>query len=131
MGTRSLIYFQARDSDGKVVIYVVIYQQYDGYPEGVGATLAEFLSKVNLVNGFTRKDEEEKERIVCNGFDDLVARFIAQHKSGVGGFYIYPAVPDMIEEFVYHVTNTDEGIRISINSGKEMNISEFSKVCSR
>ncbi|MHA2064318.1 MAG: hypothetical protein ACXABY_08055 [Candidatus Thorarchaeota archaeon] len=132
MGTRSLIYFQERDSDGTIVIYVVIYQQWDGYPQGgVGERLATFLKNAVLVNGVPYPAPEMKEeKFMCNGFDDLVARFIRKHKEDkAGGFYIYPAIPNQDQDYNYYVTNTDDGIKVKVNKSPEMTIDEFYKMC--
>ena len=70
MGTRSLIIFRERRGD-TFLIYVIIYQQYNGYIYCVGKQVLTFLQKVKLVNGL-RGEEEKEDVIICNGFDDLV-----------------------------------------------------------
>ena len=85
MGTRSLIYFQEKRSDGTIVIYMVIYQQFDGYLAGVGNTLMTFLKAVKMVNRFEMLCEANytEHDIVCNVFDDVVAQFVQKHKAEV------------------------------------------------
>lgn len=132
MGTRSLIYFEEKDG----TVYVVIYQQYDGGPSCVGLTLAEFLSNTKIINGYTTKDE--KKGNVVNGFDDLVATFIAKNKNCIGKFYIYPSTTQpgtCGDEWNYHVVWNDEEIRVNVlevcsgNSWNDMNVEQFLSFC--
>jgi hypothetical protein len=129
MGTRSLIYFEEVDAEGNVTVYVVIYQQYDGYPEGVGATLASFLKRMRIVNGYNSNDE--KSGNVANGFDCLIPQFIAQEKKGIGNFYIYPAntQPGGDIDWVYRVQDTSEGIKIRVWDKDPISINEFCEMC--
>lgn len=100
MGTRSLTIFT--DSDN--VEIAVLYRQYDGYPEGHGAELNEFLQDMLVVNGFGM----ENTRKLANGMNCLVAQCIAHFKKEIGNFYLYPAgTRDMGEEFIYHVKLND------------------------
>lgn len=85
MGTRSTITFYEKRKD-KIIPIVNIYQQYDGYLEGVGKVLCEWLKNKILVNGFTPYDVEN----VANGVGCLTAQFIEQNKKGIGNLYLYP-----------------------------------------
>lgn len=85
MGTRSTITFCEKVND-KIIPYVNIYQQYDGYLEGVGKELCEWLEDKIIVNGFSSDDKRD----IANGVGCLVARFISDKKNGVGDFYVYP-----------------------------------------
>lgn len=85
MGTRSTITF-CEKVDDKIIPYVNIYQQYDGYLEGVGKELCEWLKNKIIVNGFSSDDRRD----IANGVGCLVAQFISDKKNGVGNFYIYP-----------------------------------------
>ena len=85
MGTRSTITF-CEKVDDKIIPYVNIYQQYDGYLEGVGKELCEWLKDKIIVNGFSPSDRRD----IANGVGCLVAQFISDKKNGVGNFYIYP-----------------------------------------
>lgn len=85
MGTRSTITF-CEKVDDKIIPYVNIYQQYDGYLEGVGKELCEWLENKIIVNGFSLFDKRD----IANGVGCLVAQFISDKKNGVGNFYIYP-----------------------------------------
>jgi len=83
MGTRSLTYVY----DGEKPI-VCMYRQFDGYPTGHGAELAEFLTVGEN-----------------NGMGCLAAQMIAHFKKSIGGFYIYPVDigQDVWQEYEYHV----------------------------
>jgi hypothetical protein len=94
MGTRSLTFVY--DGDKPIIN---MYRQYDGYPEGHGRELAEFLMFGEMVNGFS--DENARE---WNGMGCLAAQMIAHFKKSVGGFYIYPVdSTDCWQEYEYHV----------------------------
>ena len=98
MGTRSLT-FVYDDCD---VPLINMYRQYDGYPSGHGAELAEFLDGFEIVNGFG-----EVKPKVANGMTCLAAQLIANFKKTVGGFYIHPvAETDCGQDYEYHVYET-------------------------
>ena len=94
MGTRSLTFVY----DGEKPV-INMYRQYDGYPEGHGQELAEFLLSGKMVNGFSSKDEKQ-----FNGMGCLAAQMVANFKNGVGGFYIYSIdSTDCWQDYEYHV----------------------------
>src|SRR3990172_12918368 len=94
MGTRSLTVFE---DDDKTEI-VVMYRQMDGYPEGHGKDLAEFLSNMVITNGILLGDK----RKTANGMGCLAAQVIAHFKKETGGFYLLPAgARNSGEEWVY------------------------------
>lgn len=96
MGTRSLVRF----FDGATEI-VCVYQQFDGYLSGVGASLSKFLSSGVMVNGIRVGDDQK----VFNGVGCLAAQYVAKHKDGAGGLYLYaPGSSDVGEEYVYEVS---------------------------
>lgn len=97
MGTRSLTFVY--DENRQVIINM--YRQFDGYPSGHGLELAEFLNSFDeVVNGIPFGDE----RKLANGMGCLAAQMIANFKTGVGGFYIYPVTAkDCGQEYEYHV----------------------------
>lgn len=94
MGTRSLTTFKSRGTE-----IVVMYRQFDGYPEGHGLELAEFLAGSVMVNGL--RDDNAK---VHNGMGCLAASVVAHFKTEPGGFYLYPAgTRDRGEDYLYEV----------------------------
>jgi len=114
MGTRSLTVFN--DDDGAEI--VVMYQQYDGHPTGVGAELKGVLQGKKIVNGFRPGDDGK----AFNGGSCLAASIVAALKSGIGNVYLYPAgTRDTGEEFIYTITPSNPiGIKVeSIYGGGE------------
>lgn len=96
MGTRSLTHIA--NEDGKVL--TTIYQQYDGYPEGVGQKLHDILNGSIIVNGFGGNCDDKTH----NGMGCLAATLIAKRKEKIGNVYIYPAgINDCGEDFTYTI----------------------------
>lgn len=105
MGTRSLTFVY----DGSTPI-INMYRQYDGYPTGHGAELAQFLTRGRLVSGLSGKDE-----VVFNGMGCLAAAMVANFKETPGGFYIH-SVEDTEcgQDYEYHVYQVEDEIRVRI-----------------
>ena len=102
MGTRSLTVFNSEMDNSEIV---VLYRQYDGYPEGHGIDLLNFLDNMEIVNGISNK---EKRRI-ANGMGCLSAQVIAYFKEAPGDFYLQSAgTRDIREEFIYTLYYTEE-----------------------
>jgi hypothetical protein len=98
MGTRCLTVFHYEKSDEEIA---VLYRQMDGYPDGHGKELAEFLTGGVMVNGIPCGGDTSK---MFNGMECLAAQVVAHFKEGVGMFYLMPAgARDVWEDFIYHV----------------------------
>lgn len=98
MGTRSLTQVYEH---GKSV--VCMYRQFDGYPTGHGAELAEFLSQFEAVTNGIAVGETRK---TANGMGCLAAQMIGHFKTEAGGFYLMPIdSEDVGEEYDYHIHN--------------------------
>ena len=82
MGTRSKTSFIEKIG-GKRRHLVSVYQQYDGYIEGVGYDIANYILSKKIINGISG-DTKDK----ANGFGCLIAQFIRDFKTDVGGLYI-------------------------------------------
>jgi len=96
MGTRSLTVMKQADTE-----YCVLYRQMDGYPEGHGADLANFLGEFTVVNGINMTEV----RKIANGAECLFAQLIAHFKDGPGQFYLHPpGTREMWSEYVYTIT---------------------------
>ena len=109
MGTRSTITFYEK-CDDKLIPYVNIYQQYDGYLEGVGKGLCKWLKNKIIVNGFSIYDR----RNIANGIGCLIAQYIKDNKDDVGNLYIYP-IGEYCEECDYNYSVIiDESWTISL-----------------
>lgn len=97
MGTRSLTYVY----DGETPI-MCMYRQFDGYPEGHGQELANFLNDLTIGNGISGSPDLFT---FANGMGDLAAQMLVFFKKTPGGFYIHPIDfnQDCWQEYEYHV----------------------------
>jgi hypothetical protein len=162
MGTRSLtfVYDSYKNEDGSIEHSPIInlYRQYDGYPEGHGAELYEFLAPFHIVNGL---GGETKNR-VANGMGCLAAQLVHHFKGGEGGeesiamkghspnlagqFYLHPtSAKECGQDYEYHIFKDADGLRISVtdrgcnlfglttsDTNKTLftgNLAEFKKFC--
>jgi len=120
MGTRSLTFVY--DGDTPVIN---MYRQFDGYPSGHGAELAEFLDGMEIVNGFG----EVKPKL-ANGMGCLAAQMIANFKQTVGGFYIHPVTDtDCWQDYEYHVYENKVVVKNPDQVIFEGTYQAFSKFC--
>ena len=144
MGTRSLTFVYSESKSGEKATPIMnMYRQYDGYPSGHGAELAEFLSGGRLVNGLSGMGKERQ----FNGMGCLAAQMVANFKDGAGSFYLYPVTTtDCGQDYEYHVRNIDGEFKITVfNCGVnffgltqseqhdkifEGNLSQFAEFCS-
>lgn len=130
MGTRCLT--RVYDGTGKQSIpCVVMYRQFDGYPEGHGLDLAEFLDGMVVVNGIGAGTPNR----AANGAGCLAAQLVVQFKEGIGGIYLetfdYPC--DYVD-YVYDVSaGVGEPITIQTHGyGRvlfEGTVEEFTMFC--
>jgi hypothetical protein len=147
MGTRSLtfVYNSFKTEDGSIEHSPIInlYRQYDGYPEGHGAELYEFLAPFHIVNGL---GGETKTR-VANGMGCLAAQLVSHFKGDEAGqFYLHhPDAKDCGQDYEYHIFRDEDGFRISVtdrgwnafgltmsDTNKTLftgNLAEFKKFC--
>ena len=96
MGTRSLTFVYTEDNTP----IINMYRQFDGYPTGHGAELAEFLLSGRMVNGLNGMGKEKQ----FNGMGCLAAQMISHFKQSAGGFYIHPVTStDCWQDYEYHV----------------------------
>jgi len=96
MGTRCLTFVY---DHGKPIVN--LYRQYDGYPSGHGAELAEFLGQFAAITNGISMDETRK---TANGMGCLAAQLVAHFKQSVGGFYIHSVEDtDCGQDYEYHV----------------------------
>lgn len=107
MGTRSLTFVY----DGEEPI-INMYRQYDGYPTGHGAELAEFLGSFEAITNGIRVGEERK---IANGMGCLAAQLVANFKVGAGQFYLYPtSAVDCGQDYEYHIYSDQRGVCVRI-----------------
>jgi hypothetical protein len=110
MGTRSLTRIIPRQdglsfNEGHKKIdmaYVNMYRHLDGYPEGHGLDLAEFLKDVEMVNGIPLTNS--KTKCMANGSGCLAAQMVKHFKDEVGDIYLHPHNDDLgWEDYIYTV----------------------------
>jgi hypothetical protein len=96
MGTRSLTFFYDDEQP-----LLCLYRHMDGYPEGQGQDLHDFLADYHLVNGYVLTKPSTNQ---ANGMGCLAAQYVAAVKNGVGRYYLYPTdTEDADQEYEYHV----------------------------
>lgn len=110
MGTRSLTFVY----DGEDVI-INMYRQYDGYPTGHGAELAEFLASFEAITSGIRVGDKRK---IANGMGCLAAQMVSHFKGDEAGqFYLYPAsATDCGQDYEYHVYQKNNELRVGITN---------------
>lgn len=114
MGTRSLTFFYEEKVDKP---FMCMYRQYDGYPEGHGAELGEFLAKFTMVNGFGTGDKAGSH---ANGMGCLAAQMVAAFKKEIGNHYLVaPELnQDCWQEYEYHVHPEHVEVRTCYGGGE-------------
>ena len=119
MATRARINIARREegvsfSEIPEKVIVSIYNHFDGYPEGLGVTLASYLEDKKITNGLG-KDRYS----VFNGLGCMAASIIAELKDEAGQIYIEdPTRPHGWIDYEYYVWGDDgKDIWISIFDG--------------
>ena len=121
MGTRSKTSFIEKRGE-KLTHLVSVYQQYDGYIEGVGHEIAEYILSKKICNGI-RLGRDTSD--LANGFTCLIAQFIRDFKLDVGGLYI--TTEDNIQEYNYEVV-FDSDLYYGNSFDEELETNEYFKV---
>jgi len=118
MGTRSLTKIIRKYDDKPITC---MYRQYDGYLEGHGVELAEWLEKYTIVNGIGLDDD----RKIANGMECLAAQMYVHFKASgckddgtptasAGNIYCYhPDSTDCGEEYLYEISEEDSELIIT------------------
>ena len=121
MATRAKIHIARREegvsfSEIPEKVIVSIYNHFDGYPEGLGVTLASYLEDKKITNGLG-KDRYS----VFNGLGCMAASIIAELKDEAGQIYIEdPTRPHGWIDYEYYVWGDDgKDIWISIFDGSD------------
>lgn len=109
MGTRSIVTFKS-EWDGEEIC--AIYRQFDGYPEGRGKELANFLDGYKIGNGIAYGIDDVDGVKFANGMRELAILWAMHEKSENlhGNVYLEPAgfrSDDL--EWIYEVTNSQDG----------------------
>lgn len=106
MATRSTVKFYGEFSETPLV---AVYHQFDGYIEGVGHDLANWLKTKTMIIGIGNHKMKDG---YANGMGCLAAQYVAEHKTRVGGLYITHV--DDEEEYNYHVYYQDNEFVIKV-----------------
>ena len=119
MATRALINFVERE-DGVTFsahpsvdkIHVQIYNHYDGYPSGLGVTLASYLQNFVVVNGLSF---DAAGKTSANGLGCLAAQTVKYLKNEPGQIYLYKPGKRDWEDYEYFIwCKEGHGVWISI-----------------
>ena len=123
MGTSCLTYVYEGNSP-----LVCLYRQFDGYPSGHGAELANFLKGIKLGNGIADNPKMGK---FANGMGCLAAQLVAHFKKSVGGFYIHLVTDSSGVDYEYHVYANKVVVKDSdevvVFSGSRKDFAEYCK----
>ena len=123
MGTRCLTYVYEGNSP-----LVCLYRQFDGYPSGHGAELANFRKGIKLGNGIADNPKMGK---FANGMGCLAAQLVAHFKKSVGGFYIHLVTDSGGVDYEYHVYANKVVVKDSdevvVFSGSRKDFAEYCK----
>ena len=120
MATRAMISIAKREegvsfSEEPKQTIVDIYHHWDGYPEGLGVTLADYLNGKKVTNGLGRDNDN-----LFNGMGCLAASLVAELKDGPGDVYIEPRESHGWIDYQYYIWgDTYKDIWISIFSDDE------------
>ena len=122
MGTRATISIAKREegvsfSEKPDKVLVSIYHHFDGYPEYLGVTLANYLENKKIVNGLGG----DRNAPVFNGLGCMAASIIKELKEEAGNVYIEdPNKPHVWLDYEYYVWGDyNKDIWISIFDGDE------------
>ena len=106
MATRALINFVEREDGvsfsehpGVDKIHVQIYHHWDGYPQGLGVKLANFLDGYDVVNGLSTGYQGP----VANGMGCLAAQTVSYLKDEPGNVYLRKPDEKGWEDYEYFV----------------------------
>jgi hypothetical protein len=120
MATRAMISVAKREegvsfSEEPNKTIVDIYHHWDGYPEGLGVTLASYLNGYHIVNGMGRENDN-----LFNGIGCMAASIVAELKDGPGDVYIEPRESHSWIDYRYYIWGDYyKSIWISIFDGDE------------
>lgn len=110
MGTRATVKFLTDNPEKGGEVMLNIYYQFDGYHDGVGFSLADFLKSKKVINGI---NSQTMEQGFANGIGCLAAQYLKEEKTTIGGVYIEPIGNS--EYFDYKVWVEDFNIIMSVD----------------
>ena len=118
MATRALINIVDRQEGRSfsktlpsTAIHTQIYKHYDGYPEALGVTLANYLSGYDIRNGIPNNHQG----LIANGIGCLAAQLVSYIKNEPGDIYLRKPSNIDLEDYVYYIwVKENEEVIISI-----------------
>jgi len=140
MGTRSLVTFCSDRYTHEGTAYggepvCTVYRQFDGYPEGRGLALAEWLNGFTICNGIGTGDRGRAK--TANGIECMAAQWIAYEKraeymaeserkdntiplnqSQVGSVYMHTQTYDLSADDAGHILDAQWLYRVDITDKK-------------
>jgi len=108
MGTRATVHFYSEFNQEKPILSV--YHQFDGYIDGVGHDLANWLLTKKIINGI---DNETMEAGFANGMGCLAAQYVKENKTRIGGLYL--TTSEDLQSYNYHVRLIGGKIEIKVD----------------
>ena len=80
-------------------IHAQIYHHWDGYPRGLGVTLANYLNGYEILNGIPLNYQGP----IANGMGCLAAQLVSYIKDGPGNVYLQPPEERDFEDYEYFI----------------------------
>ena len=108
MGTRSTVKFYDEHNNIKPILSV--YNQSDGYIDGIGHELSNFLKDKKIINGISGQKMSDG---FANGMGCLAAQYVAKHKTKIGGLYL--TTDDDSQDYDYEVRFVDGKLIIKVD----------------
>lgn len=97
--------------DGDDII-VSIYRHMDGYPDGLGQEVADFVKGITITDGFVRGS---LDTAIANGMGCLAAQLVKHLKVGVGSVYLRNVGSESHgEDYTYNLREQDNKITIEV-----------------
>lgn len=118
MGTRSTTKFYV----GKKCV-LSLYKQYDGYLEGFGKDIKDFIESGKFVNGFSGDGVNE-----FNGFGDFVLKFVAKFKKGTGDLYLTPETDEEEYNYTIYIDDWIYPTRLEVRCKEEPSYNHIYKI---
>ena len=109
MSTRCITVVQENGVD-----ILAMYRQMDGYPDGHGKELADYLRGKQIINGISSRDAANR---CFNGMGCLAASLVAHFKTGIGSFYIVPVSDRGSGSYTYIISSDGSRIKLRVESG--------------
>jgi hypothetical protein len=109
MSTRSTVKFYSEFEIDKPL--ACVYHHFDGYIDGVGYDLANFLKSKTMINGINNQTIEDG---FANGMGCLAAQYIKENKIKIGSCYL--TTTDDSQDYNYEVRFIDGKFNIKVDN---------------